>query len=95
MPWYHWDGDDLVMYVYVQPRSRKDQVVGLHGDALKIKICAPPVDGQANEHLCAYLANLCGINKRAVCIDAGDSTRHKRVRLQLADKTVPEALRNF
>lgn len=69
--------------------------MGLHGDALKIKICSPPVDGQANQYLCAYLAKLCGISKGAVRIESGDNARRKRVRLHLPEKTVPAELLNY
>ena len=93
--WYHWDGNDLILSVHVQPRSREDRVMGLHGDALKIKISSPPVDGQANQYLCAYLAKLCGVSKNAVKIEAGDAARRKRVRLQLPQKTVPDGLLNY
>ena len=93
--WYHWDGNDLILSVHVQPRSREDRVMGVHGDALKIKISSPPVDGQANQHLCAYLAKLCSVSKSAVRIEAGDAARRKRVRLQLSRKTVPDGLLNY
>jgi uncharacterized protein (TIGR00251 family) len=93
--WYRWDGNDLLLSVHIQPRSREDRIVGLHGDALKIKISSPPVDGEANQHLCIYLAKLCGISKGAVRIESGDTARRKRVRLHLPEKTLPAALLNY
>lgn len=69
--------------------------MGLYGDALKIKISSPPVDGQANQHLCGYLAKLCGTSKRAVIIESGDNARRKRVRIQLSEKTLPAGLLNY
>jgi uncharacterized protein (TIGR00251 family) len=93
--WYHWDGDDLLLNVHVQPRSREDRIMGLHGDALKIKISSPPVDGKANQYLCTYLAKLCGISKGAVSIESGDTARRKRVRLKLPGKSIPAGLLNY
>ncbi len=57
---YKWQEKDLVLYVQIQPKSSKDEVVGMIGENLKIKITAPPTDGKANEHL-YYFMNL---NKR-------------------------------
>ncbi|MGL4457847.1 MAG: DUF167 family protein, partial [Plesiomonas shigelloides] len=41
----------LLLRLYIQPKASRDQIVGLHGDELKVAITAPPVDGQANAHL--------------------------------------------
>lgn len=76
------DGDDLVLALYIQPRASRDAVVGAHGDALKVAITAPPVDGAANEHLVAYLAKQFKVSKSQVVLEAGASGRHKRVRIK-------------
>jgi uncharacterized protein len=93
--WYRWDGNDLILSVHIQPGSREDRIMGLHGDALKIKISSPPVDGKANHHLCVYLAKMCGVSKSAVSIEFGESARRKRVRVQLPQKAVPPGLLNY
>ncbi len=67
--------------VRVSPRSRRDEVVGLHGDALKIRLTAPPVRGKANRALREFLAGQLGIPPSAVEILAGHTSRQKRVRV--------------
>lgn len=81
-PWYRWDGADLVLDCHLQPRSSADELVGDHGDALKIRITAPPVDGKANAHLVQFLAKSFGVSKSRVSIEKGELGRSKRVRIQ-------------
>jgi len=81
-PWYRWEGETLVIELQIQPRAGRDEIAGPHGDHLKIRITAPPVDGKANQHLCAYLAKLCGVAKGDVTLIAGATGRRKRVRIQ-------------
>lgn len=71
----------VVLQVQVQPRSSRNQLVGLQGDALKVKLTSPPVEGAANKACCAYLAKLFGIAKSSVELVAGDKSRQKRVLL--------------
>ncbi len=75
--------------VRVQPRASRDRVVGLHGGALKVALCAPPVDGAANDALCRFLARALGVPRRAVTIVRGQRSRDKTVRVEGAD---PRAL---
>lgn len=56
-------GEDLLLRVYIQPKASRDNIVGLHGDEIKIAITAPPVDGKANAYLTKYLAKLCKVPK--------------------------------
>jgi hypothetical protein len=65
----------------VQPRARTNEIVGRHGDALKVRLTAPPVDGAANEALVELLAATFGIPRRAVTIVTGASSRTKVVEL--------------
>lgn len=71
--------DGVYLRLYVQPRSSRNQLVGLHGDALKIKLTSPPVDGAANKNCCEYLAKLLGVAKSHIIIVNGETTRQKRV----------------
>ncbi len=67
--------------VFVQPKSAKNQIIGPHNGALKIKIAAPPVDGKANAELVNYLSELLDIPKRQVDILKGDTGRNKTVEI--------------
>lgn len=86
-----WDGEDLVLRVYTQPRASRDEIAGTHGDALKIRVAAPPVDGEANAALCRFLGKLFGVAKSAVAVESGETNRHKTVRIH-APRTLPEGL---
>jgi uncharacterized protein (TIGR00251 family) len=68
--------------VRVQPRASDNRIVGVHGDALKVRLTAPPVDGAANEELVELLAGTFGIPTRAITIVAGMSSRTKVVELE-------------
>lgn len=93
--WYTWQGTDLLLWVTVQPRARQDELCGIHGDTLKIRITAPPVDGKANAHLCAYVASLCGLNKSAVIVISGETSRRKRLRISLQTPNLPTVFAQF
>ena len=67
--------------VRVLPRSRRDEIVGLHGDALKVRLTAPPVRGKANHALRKFLAKRLGVSPAAVEIITGHTSRQKRVRV--------------
>jgi hypothetical protein len=65
--------------VRVQPRASRTELVGRHGDALKIRVAAPPVDGAANEALVRFLAERLGVPSSSVAVTAGASGRLKTV----------------
>lgn len=79
---YRWDGDDLILSCHLQPKASKDEISGLHGDSVKIRITAPPIEGRANTHLIRFLAKTFGVPKRAVRIISGELGRQKRVRIE-------------
>jgi len=72
-------GNGVTLRLHIQPGAKKTEVVGLHGEALKIRLAAPPVDGKANACLLAFLADRFGVAKSAVSLLSGDSSRAKRV----------------
>lgn len=79
--WYRWQGDALIVEVHLQPRAKRDEIVGPHGERLKIRITAPPVDGKANLHLTKFLAKAFGVPPAAVELIAGETGRDKRLRI--------------
>ncbi|MBL9039834.1 MAG: DUF167 domain-containing protein [Archangium sp.] len=67
--------------VLVQPRASRTKVLGLHDGRLKIALAAPPVDGEANDALVAFLADTLQLKRSAVTLLDGATGRRKRLRL--------------
>ncbi len=67
--------------VRVVPRASKNEIAGIHGDALKIRLTAPPVEGRANEALIAFLSQRLGVRRSQVEIVAGATSRRKMIRV--------------
>ncbi|EOC1767335.1 DUF167 family protein YggU [Vibrio fluvialis] len=84
------EGDDLLLRLYIQPKASRDSIVGLHGDELKVAITAPPVDGKANAHLSKYLAKQCKVAKGLIDIEKGELGRHKQIRIHTPAQIPPE-----
>jgi hypothetical protein len=68
--------------VHVQPRASADAIVGVHGNSLKVRLTAPPVEGAANERLVIFLAETFAVPRRAIKILAGESSRSKIVEIE-------------
>lgn len=81
----------VVLSLHVQPAARCAEVVGRRGDALKVRIAAPPTGGRANEAVLALIAEEFGLARRDVELVSGPSSRRKRIRL--GDLTMVEAAR--
>lgn len=64
------------------PNAPRTEIVGWLGDALKVKVHAPPIEGRANDALCKYLADHLGLPRRAVTVLRGDTSRQKLVRIE-------------
>ena len=77
--WWRVSAEGVILSLHIQPGAKKTEVVGPHGDALKIRLAAPPVDGKANAALQAFLAKKIGVGKTAVTLLSGQSARSKRV----------------
>jgi len=77
--WLQRHPDRITLALRVQPRASRDEVAGIHGDRLKVRISAPPVDGAANRHLCRYLADLFDVPAASVRLVRGESGRDKTV----------------
>ena len=72
----------VTFVVRVTPRAHKNEIVGTDGEALRVKLNAPPVEGAANAALCAFLAEALGVRKSAVTLVVGQTSRIKVVRVQ-------------
>jgi uncharacterized protein len=72
--------------ILVQPRARNNEVAGRHGDRIRIKIQAPPVDGKANRFLCSFLAEILGIRKNQLSVEKGLTAREKSVLVSDVDE---------
>ena len=64
--WYRRDGDDLLLWIKAQPKSSKDGFAEVLGDAIKLRITAPPIEGRANKHIVNWLARQFGVARSAV-----------------------------
>lgn len=82
-------GTGVRFAVRVQPRASRSEVVGIHGNALKVRLQAPPVDGAANAALVEFLAESLGVPRRAVRVVAGETSRSKVVEV---DDLAPAAV---
>jgi len=67
----------ITLTLHIQPGAKMTEFAGLHGDALKIRLAAPPVDGKANEALIKFIADTLGLPKSAVTIKSGQTSRRK------------------
>jgi uncharacterized protein len=68
--------------LHVQPRASRSEVTGMHGDSVRIRLAAPPVDNAANEALVAFVAAVLGLPKRQVRLVAGATSRMKQVEVE-------------
>jgi len=73
--------DDLILSVYVQPRASKNQICGIQGEELKIRLTSPPVDGAANKRCREFIADLFDVSRSSVEIISGETSRHKRLQI--------------
>ena len=76
-----------LLSLYIQPGASLSELSGIHGDRLKVKIKAPPRDGEANEELISYFSGILEIPKARIFLIRGESSRQKDLLVELsADK---------
>ncbi len=84
---------DVLLKLYIQPRSSKNSIEGEHDGALKVKITSPPVDGEANAMVIELFSKILKIRKTALTIVKGESSRRKTVLIDdITAEGVKEAL---
>lgn len=88
---YHWDNNDLIVNIRVQPRASKTSLAEIVGEEIKLRLTSAPVDGAANQQLIEYLAKSFGVAKSAIQLVAGEKSRHKRVRI-MQPRRLPDSI---
>lgn len=80
--WCQQKGDQtIVLTLYIQPGAKSSEISGVHGEALKIRLAAPPVEGKANQALIRFLSEKLAIPKQAITLLSGETNRNKRVQI--------------
>jgi uncharacterized protein len=78
------DDGALVLTLHVQPGARRTEAAGVHGNALKVRLAAPPLEGKANAALLRFIADAFDVPMRHVSLIRGETSRDKIVRVQMA-----------
>lgn len=89
---FSWAGQSLLLRCHIQPNARANGFCGLHGDRLKVRLKAPPVDGKANRELECFIADAFGVTRTDVVIVRGDSSRQKDLRITQPNTLPPHSL---
>lgn len=92
MLWIQETRDGVIFKVTVQPKGARNEIVGLQGDALKIRLTAPPVGGAANKMCIEFLAKSLKVRKSDVEIIRGQSSRAKKIRVRSKTRRTVESL---
>ena len=83
--WYRCSDDLITLNVHVQPNARRNAVDGLHGEALKIRLAAPPLEGRANAALRKFVAQLFSVPLQQVELKKGVQSRYKVLTISGSD----------
>lgn len=84
-----WHGTTLILAIRLQPKAQRDEVVGIQGEHIKVRIAAPPVDGKANKRLIKFLAKEFQVPRDDITLISGTHAREKRLGIH-APKARPE-----
>ncbi len=95
MPWFEDNGDHLILKIRAVPRASKDEIRERMGDALKVRIQAPPVEGKANAHIIKFLSKHWKIPRGSIEILSGDTGRNKRLRINNPTDNIRKELLSF
>lgn len=77
--WFQRNGETVTLTLHVQPGAKRSEIGGLHGDALKVRLAAPPLEGRANDALLRFIAKRFDVPLRQVELRHGSQSRHKVV----------------
>ena len=93
--WLKNHGEGTLLLLYIQPGASRTMVSGVHGERLKVKIKAPPRDGEANQALEEYFSEVLGIPKSKVFLIRGESSRQKDLLVELSSEKVLTSLKEI
>jgi uncharacterized protein len=95
--WYRFDSDRNVLCInlYVQPNARSTEVAGTHGEALKVRVAAPPLDDRANQLLIDFLGKTLGVPGSRIRIGRGGRSRHKLIEITAPGDTALRTVRGW
>lgn len=86
--WYDESEDYVDLYINARPASGRNEIVGIYGDTLKIRIKAPAVEGAANKELVKFLSKTFKIPKSEIVFVSGETSKRKRIRLPRSEKLI-------
>jgi hypothetical protein len=92
-PWYRVDGDCIILTLHVQPGAKRTEATGIHDGALKIRVAAPPVEGQANARLLDFLKKTFDVPSSQIRLKQGSAGRRKVVEIH-GSRRMPDELLN-
>lgn len=90
MAFHRWQGEQLLLFLHLQPKASKTEFCGAHGERLKLRVQAPPIEGRANAEVIAFLAKVFGVPKRDVSVVSGELSREKTVAVKSPKRLPPE-----
>jgi uncharacterized protein len=79
MPWLRQHRDGVTIDLHVQPRASRNEIVGVQGEELKVRLTSPPVEGEANRLCVEFIAKTLKVAKSTMELVAGEKSRHKRL----------------
>jgi len=79
IPWAKRSSAGWLFSIYAQPGAKRTEISGIHGDALKVRVAAPPAEGRANDELVIFLAAALGVPKKSVAVVKGARSRRKTI----------------
>lgn len=91
MSWYRYESNALILRLYIQPGAKRNEIIGLMQDELKIKLATPALEGRANSALIKFLAQLFEVPKSKIVLKSGEKSRHKIIEISDSDVS-PEQL---
>jgi hypothetical protein len=79
------NADGVTFSIHVQPRASRNEICGVQGEAIRLRLTSPPVEGEANRLCIEFLAKRLGVPRSSVSIIAGEKSRHKTIRVSGCD----------